>query len=343
MQRVTVVPAGQSPRRLDVFVTTQSARLSRAAAQRWIEGGLVTVNDRRAKPAQRIRPGDVIACHVAERPALPVEPEPIPIEVLHEDAAILVVNKPPGIVMHPAPGHWTGTLLNALVYHVRRGADAHSSAEGESPERTAAGEHAAPADCGAPWDGDGQRIRPGLVHRLDKGTSGVLVIAKTDAAHRHLSRQFHAHSIHRVYLALVTGAVMHGGLIDQALGRDTRDARRISPRSAAPRRAVTEYRVAERLGPDATLVEVRPRTGRMHQIRVHLASIGHSVLGDPSYGSMPADPALGRPMLHAAALGFVHPSTGQYVEHRAPLPPDMERAVTDRRDRPYLGLSLSGS
>jgi 23S rRNA pseudouridine1911/1915/1917 synthase len=106
---------------------------------------------------------------------------------------------------------------------------------------------------------------------------------------------------------------------------------------------VTEYRVAERLGPDATLVAAYPRTGRMHQIRVHLASIGHSVLGDPSYGAMPADPALGRPMLHAAVLGFVHPSTGQYVEHRAPLPPDMERAVTDRRDRPYLGLSLSGS
>ena len=331
MQRVTVVPAGQSPRRLDVFVTTQSARLSRAAAQRWIEGGLITVNDRRAKPAQRIRPGDVIACHVAERPALPVEPEPIPIEVLHEDAAILVVNKPPGIVMHPAPGNWTGTLLNALVYHVRLGADAGSSAEGGSSERAAAGEHAAPADGGAPWVGDEQRIRPGLVHRLDKGTSGVLVIAKTDAAHRHLSRQFHAHSIHRVYLALVAGAVARDGLIDQALGRDTRDARRISPRSAAPRRAVTEYRVAERLGPDATLVEVRPRTGRMHQIRVHLASIGHAVLGDLIYGAMPADPALDRPMLHAAVLGFVHPSTGRYAEHRAPLPPDMERAVTGRR------------
>ncbi len=344
MQRVTVVPVGQSPRRLDVFVRTQSARLSRATAQRWIEGGLITVNDRRAKPARRIRPGDVIACHVAERPALPVEPEPIPIEVLHEDAAILVVNKPPGIVMHPAPGHWTGTLLNALVHHVRRGADARFSAAGESFERAAAAEHAAPGN-GAPLDGDEQRIRPGLVHRLDKGTSGVLVIAKTDAAHRHLSRQFHAHSIHRVYLALVVGAVVRGGLIDQALGRDTRDARRISPRSAAPRRAVTEYRVAERLGPDATLVEARPRTGRMHQIRVHLASIGHAVLGDLSYGAMPADSALGRPMLHAAVLGFVHPSTGRYAEHRAPLPPDMEGAVTSRRAAayPHLGLSLSGS
>ncbi len=153
MQRVTVVPAGQSPRRLDVFVTTQSARLSRAAAQRWIEGGLITVNDRRAKPAQRIRPGDVIACHVAERPALPVEPEPIPIEVLHEDAAILVVNKPAGIVMHPAPGNWTGTLLNALVHHVRRGADVRASAEGGLSERAAPGERAAPADGGAPSEG----------------------------------------------------------------------------------------------------------------------------------------------------------------------------------------------
>ena len=332
MQRVTVVPAGQSPRRLDVFVTTQSARLSRAAAQRWIEGGLITVNDRRAKPAQRIHPGDVIACHVVERAALPVEPEAIPIEVLHEDAAILVVNKPPGIVMHPAPGNWTGTLLNALVHHVRRGADARSSADGASSEHVAPAELAAAAGGGAPpEDRDEQRIRPGLVHRLDKGTSGVLVIAKTDAAHRHLSRQFHAHSIHRVYLALVAGAVGRGGLIDAALGRDTRDARRVSPRSAAPRRAVTEYRVAERLGPDATLVEVRPRTGRMHQIRVHLASIGHAVLGDATYGARAADPALGRPMLHAAVLGFVHPSTGRYAEHRAPLPPDMERAVTGRR------------
>jgi 23S rRNA pseudouridine1911/1915/1917 synthase len=332
MQRVTVVPTGQSPRRLDVFVTTQTARLSRAVAQRWIDGGLITVNDRRAKPAQRIHPGDVIACHVAERAAFPVEPEPIPIEVLHEDAAILVVNKPPGIVMHPAPGNWTGTLLNALVHHVRRGADARPPAEGGSSPCVAPGEGVAPGDGGAPSeDGDGLRILPGLVHRLDKGTSGVLVIAKTDAAHRHLSQQFHAHSIRRVYLALVAGAVVRGGLIDRALGRDTRDARRVSLRSAAPRRAVTEYDVAERLGPDATLIEVRPHTGRMHQIRVHLASIGHAVLGDLSYGARPADPALGRAMLHAAVLGFVHPSTGRYAEHRAPLPPDMERAVTSRR------------
>jgi len=308
MQRVTTVAAGQSPRRLDVFVSTQTARLSRASAQRWIDGGLITVNGRRAKPARRIRPGDVITCHVAVREPRPVEPEPLALHVLHEDPEVLVVNKPPGLVMHPGPGHWTGTLLNALVHHVghREGAE--------------------------PWGpGGGRRSRPGLVHRLDKGTSGVLVIAKTDAAHRDLSRQFRAHSVHRVYLALVAGVVRRGGLIDRALGRDTRDRRRVSARSAAPRRAVTEFRVAERLGPDATLVEVRPRTGRMHQIRVHLASIGHPVLGDASYDVAPADPTLARPMLHAAVLGFVHPATGEYTEYRAPLPADMAGAVARRR------------
>jgi 23S rRNA pseudouridine1911/1915/1917 synthase len=308
MRRVTVVPAGQSPRRLDVFVSAQSARVSRAVAQRWIAGGLITVNGRRAKAAQRIHPGDVIACHVAVREPLPVEPEPLPLDVLHEDPALLVVNKPPGLVMHPGPGHWSGTLLNALVHHVDGGRGG-----------------------GSPPGIGGARARPGLVHRLDKGTSGVLVVAKTDAAHRALSRQFRAHSVHRVYLALVAGRVRRGGLIEQALGRDTRDARRVSSRSATPRRAVTEFGVAERLGADATLVDVRPRTGRMHQIRVHLASIGHPVLGDERYGAAAADPALPRPMLHAAVLGFVHPESGGYVEYRAPLPPDMERAVAGRR------------
>ncbi|HSE06608.1 MAG TPA: RluA family pseudouridine synthase [Methylomirabilota bacterium] len=304
------MPAGQSPRRLDVFVSTQTAHLSRAAARRWIDGGLITVNGRRAKAARRIRPGDVIACHVAVREPPPVEPEVVALDVLHEDAALLVINKPAGLVMHPGPGHWTGTLLNALVHHV-----------------------------GA---GDGRRARPGLVHRLDKGTSGVLVIAKTDAAHRDLSRQFRAHSVHRVYLALVAGAVRRGGLIDRALGRDTRDRRRVSARSAAPRRAVTELRVAERLGPDATLVEARPRTGRMHQIRVHLASIGHPVLGDSSYGADPADPTLGRPLLHAAVLGFAHPTTGEYTEFRAPLAADMVGALVRCREGRSRGVARKG-
>ncbi|HYB40462.1 MAG TPA: RluA family pseudouridine synthase, partial [Candidatus Methylomirabilis sp.] len=202
MQRLTTVPAGQSPRRLDVFVSAQSARVSRAVARRWIAGGLVTVNGRRAKPAQRIRPGDVIASHVAVRDPLSVGPEAIPLEVLHEDAALLVVNKPPGLVMHPAPGHWKGTLLNALVHHL---------GEPEAPE---------PAlDAGSPGSSEPRRARPGLVHRLDKGTSGVLVIAKTDRAHRDLSRQFRTHAVDRVYLALVAGAITRGLLVEQPLGR----------------------------------------------------------------------------------------------------------------------------
>jgi 23S rRNA pseudouridine1911/1915/1917 synthase len=303
MQRLTKVPAGQSPRRLDVFVSAQRAHLSRTTAQRWIASGLITVNGRRAKSSQRIRPGDLIACHVAMREPLAVEPEPIPLEILHEDAELLVVNKPPGLVMHPAPGHWTGTMLNALVHHL---ASARTAARGE-------------------------RARPGLVHRLDKGTSGVLVVAKTDAAHRALARQFRAHSIHRVYLALVAGRVRKGGVIEQALGRDRRDRRRVSTRALRSRRAVTEFRVVERFGTSATLLDVRPRTGRMHQIRVHLASIGHPVVGDPTYGGSASDPGLGRPMLHAAVLGFAHPATGDYDEHRAPIPPDMASALAARR------------
>jgi 23S rRNA pseudouridine1911/1915/1917 synthase len=310
MPRVTVVPAGQSPRRLDVFVSAQNTRLSRASAQRWIDGGLITVNGQRAKAAQRIRPGDVIGCHVARRDPLPVEPEAVPLDVLHEDAALLVVNKPPGLVMHPAPGHWTGTLLNALVHHVGSG--------GAGPDALAIGD---------------RRARPGLVHRLDKGTSGVLVIAKTDAAHRELSRQFRAHSVRRVYLAVVAGAVERGGLIELPLGRDARDRRRVSARSAAPRRAATEIRVAERLGSVATVIEARPLTGRMHQIRVHLAATGHPVLGDTTYGEAATDLDADRPMLHAAVLGFVHPGTGCYAEFRAPLPHDMDRALTLLRAR----------
>ena len=320
MQRVTVIPAGQSPRRLDRFVSTQSAHVSRATVQRWIASGLITVNGRRAKAAQRIRPGDVIASHLAVRPPVPVEPEDRPLRVLHEDGELLVVDKPAGVTMHPAPGNWTGTLLNALVHHVGRTADA-GVASRLAAERVREG-----ADC------SGQRLRPGLVHRLDKGTSGVVVVAKTDRAHRDLSRQFRAHSIDRMYLALVKGAVRRGGVIDRPIGRDARDGRRVSTRSGKPRGAVTEFRVAERLSPDATLLEVRPRTGRMHQIRVHLAGIGHAVMGDATYGDAGAAVLFARPMLHAALLGFVHPSSGARIECRAALPADMQAAVERYRD-----------
>ena len=315
MQRFTTVSAGESPKRLDVYLSTHTADLSRAAIQRLIEKGAVTVNGKRPKPSQKVKPGDEIAWDVPKPEPLEIDGEPIPLDVLFEDDALLVLNKPAGIVVHPAPGHWRGTLVNALLYHMQA-QRAASDAEGES------------------FAGIGGRERPGLVHRLDKGTSGVMVIAKTDAAHQGLSKQFKTHSINRVYLALVIGSVKgKTGRVDLAIGRDTKHRKKISARTTSPRAAVTEFQVAERFGVkrsghEATLVEVHPQTGRTHQIRVHLASLGHPLLGDETYGGRKVcawdDRGIERPMLHARTLGFTHPVTGQYLEYTVPPPADME-------------------
>lgn len=316
MQRFTTVSAGEHPKRLDVFLSTHTADLSRAAIQRLIGKGAVTVNGRRPKPSQKIKPGDEIAWDVPKPEPLEIGGEPIPLDVLFEDKALLVLNKPAGIVVHPAPGHWRGTLVNALLYHMQT-------------KGPAAGEES--------FASIGGRERPGLVHRLDKGTSGVMVIAKTDAAHQGLSKQFKAHSIHRVYLALVIGSVKgRTGRVDLAIGRDTKHRKKISARTTSPRAAVTEFLVAERFGVkrsghEATLVEVHPQTGRTHQIRVHLASLGHPLLGDETYGGRKVCALDGmdieRPMLHARTLGFTHPLTGKYLEFAVPPPADMERLL----------------
>jgi 23S rRNA pseudouridine1911/1915/1917 synthase len=305
VNHLVTVSAGETPKRLDVFLSTHTADLSRAAIQRLIEKGAVTVNGKQPKPSQKVRPGDEIAWDVPKPAPLEIGGEPIPLEVLHEDDALLVLNKPAGIVVHPAPGHWSGTLVNALLYHMEQG--------------VAAGRGLASI---------GGRERPGLVHRLDKGTSGVMVIAKTDAAHQGLSKQFKAHTIHRVYLALVLGAVKgKSGRVELAIGRDTKDRKKISARTTSPREAVTEFVVAERFGKVATLVEVRPQTGRTHQIRVHLSSLGHPLLGDETYGGRKVcsmqEVSVERPMLHARTLGFTHPATGKYLEFSVPLPADI--------------------
>jgi len=317
-RRVTV-SAGETPKRLDVFLSTHTAGLSRAAVQRLIGQGAVTVNGRPAKPSLKIKPGDAIEWDVPQPTPLEIAGEPIPLEILFEDGHLLVLNKPAGLVTHPAPGHWSGTLVNALLHYLR--------------EKEKGTDLFLPKNKSVPFSGIGGRERPGLVHRLDKGTSGVMVIAKTDAAHQGLSKQFKAHTIRRVYLALVRGAVKGKmGRVELAIGRDTKNRKKFSPRTTSPREAVTEFQVVERFGTkrsanEATLVEVHPQTGRTHQIRVHLASLGHPVLGDEAYGGRRVCAigglAVERPMLHARTLGFTHPATGKPLEYTVDPPADM--------------------
>lgn len=312
MNRIITVSRGEAPKRLDIFLSGHTSGLSRAGIQRLIENGAVTVNGKRPKPSLKIHPGDTIAWDVPKPAPIEIAGEPIPLEVLFEDESLLVLNKPAGIVVHPAPGHWRGTLVNALLHHLQ------------------------PKAGQAALSSIGGRERPGLVHRLDKGTSGVMVIAKTDAAHQGLSKQFKAHTIQRVYIALIAGSVKGSkGRIELAIGRDVKHRQKISSRTTAPRHAVTEYRVVERFGKTATLLEVRPQTGRTHQIRVHLAFLGHPVLGDEAYGGRKVcvmdDRPIDRPMLHARTLGFAQPSTGKYLEYSAPPPSDMEELLQELR------------
>jgi 23S rRNA pseudouridine1911/1915/1917 synthase len=332
MTRRVTVSAGETPKRLDVFLSSHTAGLSRAAVQRLIGQGAVTVNGRPAKPSLKIKPGDAIEWDVPQPTPLAIAGEPIPLEILFEDEHLLVLNKPAGLVAHPAPGHWSGTLVNALLYHMQKKEKGTDLFLRSPEELSLQGKNES-----VPFAGIGGRERPGLVHRLDKGTSGVMVIAKTDAAHQGLSKQFKAHTIRRVYLALVRGAVKGKmGRVELAIGRDTKNRKKFSPRTTSAREAVTEFQVVERFGAkssgyEATLVEVHPQTGRTHQIRVHLTALGHPVLGDETYGGRKVcvlgDLAIERPMLHARTLGFTHPATGKSLEYTVPPPADMERLL----------------
>ena len=317
-----VITEREKPKRLDVFLANRERDLSRSAIQRLIEKGRVQLNGMPVRASQKIKPGDRITFDVPKAEPLELNGEPIPLDILHEDDALLVLNKPAGLVVHPAPGHWTGTLVNALLYHFQSSGGTVSTIGG--------------------------RERPGLVHRLDKETSGVMVVAKTDQAHRALAAQFKQHSITRVYEALAWGGVKKlEGVIELAIGRDVKERKKFSARTARPKGAATAYRVVERLGKLATLVEVFPRTGRTHQIRVHMAALGHPVLGDPTYGGPKVRELEGVPiphvMLHARKLGFVHPATGKYLEWTAPRPLDMEavydavQAAASRKARGSIG------
>ena len=301
--------------RLDVVVAAHLADCSRSFAAGLISDARIRVNDQIKKPGYRVRSGDNIAGEIPAPQPIAFQPEPIEINRLYEDRHLIVINKSPGLVVHPAPGHYSGTLVNALLYH-----------------------------C-ADLEGIGARLRPGIVHRLDKDTSGALVVAKTAAAHEHLSGQFKARRVHKDYLALVHGEpAPNHGTIKLPIGRHPQDRKRMSIRSNKQRDAETSWEVRERLN-GFTLLLLHLHTGRTHQIRVHCAAIQHAVVGDPVYGSrkqlknirskLPGIPdavvaslkSVKRQMLHAARLGFTHPATGEKMMFEAPMPPDMTQLL----------------
>jgi 23S rRNA pseudouridine1911/1915/1917 synthase len=310
-----IVTAGESAKRLDVFLANRDATFSRTALQRLIDEGHILVNAHRVRPSHRIKPGDRITLWVPRPLPLDLQPENIAIEPLYEDAEVLVLNKPAGLVVHPAPGNWTGTLVNALLHHF--------ATSGETPSSI------------------GGKERPGLVHRLDKETSGIMVIAKTDQAHRALAAQFKEHTITRVYEALVWHVPSKGhGIIELSIGRDSKERKKFSARTTKPKPSVTEYRVERRYAKVASHLCLLPRTGRTHQLRVHLNSIGNPILGDRTYGGskvmVVGSCAVPRVMLHARTLGFVHPVTGQEHRFDVPMPDDMrtiQRALEENYGR----------
>lgn len=294
-----IVSEDDAGQRLDVVVAAL-AGITRSQARRWIEDGRVVVGDAAARPSQRVRVGDVLTAEPPEPLPSPLTPEAIALHVLFEDEDLIVIDKPAGLVVHPGPGHAGGTLVNALLYH-----------------------------CGD-LAGVGGVLRPGIVHRLDRGTSGVMLAAKRDSAHQHLSEQFRAHSIEREYRALVRGRpTAEAGRVDRPIGRQRGERKRMSVHTSAGREAHTAWRVLRRF-PRAgwSWLSVHPETGRTHQIRVHLASAGLPIVGDPVYGRHARSP-LTRPALHAARLGFAHPRSGERLCFEAELPEDLAGLLAD--------------
>ncbi|NKB81038.1 MAG: RluA family pseudouridine synthase [Nitrospirales bacterium] len=299
-----LITAGEVPKRLDVFLRHREPDISRSSLQRLIECGRIRLNAQIVRPSQKIKPGDHITMETPQPGPLMAQGVVVSLEILYEDAMLLVLNKPAGIVVHPASGHWTGTLMNALLRHF------------QASERTSS---------------NGNRMsQPGLVHRLDKNTSGVMVVAKTDQAHRALAVQFERHTIVRTYEALICGTPQNNhGVIEQAIGRDTKEKRTCSPNTEKPKVSVTEYSIASRFKDLASHVLLYPQTGRTHQLRVHMLSLGHPILGDYTYGGEKScwveEIPVPRVMLHARTLGFQHPSLGVFQEYTVSPPSDMQR------------------
>ena len=289
--------------RLDAFLAGQMEK-TRSSVQKLIEEGNVRVNGSPAGKNTRLREGDRVEAVEPPPEVLDVTPQNIPLDIVYEDGDLLVVNKPKGMVVHPAPGNPDGTLVNALLYH-----------------------------CGGSLSGINGVIRPGIVHRIDKDTSGLLIVAKNDRAHQSLAEQIAVHSFTRIYNAVVYGNLKtEEGTISAPLGRHPTDRKRMAVLSSGGREAVTHYRVLERFS-GFTLVECRLETGRTHQIRVHMAHIGHPVAGDPVYGPKKCITELHGQCLHARVIGFVHPATGEYLEFDSGLPPYFQQFLSKLRSR----------
>lgn len=353
------VPPGQAAGvRLDVYLTEKLANATRAKVQRGIREGRVSVNGRGEKrPSYGVQPGDRLVCRILRAPTIEVVPEPIPLDVVFEDEWLLVLNKPAGMVVHPAYGHRSGTLVNALLHHVGAGplrAESLPRLSGELDAEDAGDDEPDEAlglstsSAGSRFEGD-PTVRPGLVHRLDKDTTGLMVVAKDDAAHAALARQFAERTIRRRYLAVVWGVPNPpAGRVETWLGRDPRDRKRVAVVGEGQgKNAVTHFETVEALRHTA-LVRFRLETGRTHQIRVHAAHLGRPVFGDVTYGGdrLRAGPdaaarrafvanllkVLPRQALHAHTLGFRHPATGRDLDFEAPLPPDFQHVLDRLRE-----------
>lgn len=277
--------------RIDRFLSKDLETLSRSYLQKLLKDGEISVNGKPVKANYKVSEGDKIQIRIPEPENPDILPENIPLDILYEDDDILVVNKPKGMVVHPAPGHYSHTLVNAVMYH-----------------------------CGERLSGINGVLRPGIVHRIDMDTTGSLLICKNDHAHQILAEELKEHSITRRYHAIVHGNIKEDtGTVNAPIGRHPVDRKKMSTKAPNGRHAVTHYKVLERFG-DYTYIECELETGRTHQIRVHMSSIGHPILGDTVYGSAKCPYKLQGQTLHAKILGIMHPTTGEYMEFDAPLP-----------------------
>lgn len=301
MRTITVaVDEGEENERLDSFLAKKIRKLSRSAVARLIKEGAIVLNEKSVTASHKTKSGETFTVNIPAPEPLEAEPENIPLDIVYEDDDIIVVNKQAGLVVHPAKGNSRGTLVNALLYHCKN------------------------------LSGIGGKLRPGIVHRLDKDTSGLIAIAKNDEAHHSLSEQLKSRSMGREYVAIVRGLLKkERGIINDAIGRHPQYRKKMSIRTEKPREALTEYEVIERFA-EHTYVRLRLKTGRTHQIRVHLSSKNHPVLGDMLYGKQKTG-LIDRPALHARKMTLIHPKSGEKMEFEASIPGDIEELLAQLR------------